>query len=439
MRKNIHRIAILFVAIVSASGFLFSQTTITKSLQSLRPGDNLTKQQIEYKDPGRRGSNVLWDFSKLKPVNDKYAVRYYTPVAKRGGDSISITCLENRTMYKYVGKGDSLLLMGFENSGSRMMLESPEYVMHYPFTLGDSIVSTFKGGGSYEHTLSSGTEGQLYVVADAVGTLILPDGDTLYNVLRVKTQHRFQQHTRPLSNHRRERMMQRKDSLTVSSLEEMATTAASDSSGSTASTSSSSATSSSTASAKNSIKDFIRNSSDDNHHVSTGPDSINFRTETYRWYAPGYRYPLFETLCNRSRKSPRDTSEMGDIATAFYFPPSQHTYLENDPENKAVLDSLERLREDLRSSPADSLLFDYNFYPNPVRTDLNVELLLDLPSTVVFSVYTTSGQPVMRIEEGYYQSGLHAFTLNLSKLRFGEYLLYVQVNKQTAQSVLLKK
>jgi hypothetical protein len=433
MNKLMNRIIVLcFIFSECVLPVSFAQTTITKSLQSLRSGDNLTKQQVEYKDPGRRGSNVLWDFSKLKPINEKYTVRYYTPAAKRDGDSVCITCLENRTMYKYISKGDSLLLMGFENSGSRMVLESPEYVMHYPFTLGDSIVSTFKGGGCYEQTLSSGTEGKLYVVADAIGTLILPDGDTLCNVLRVKTQHRFQQRTRSLSNHRRERIVQGKDSLTVSSLEENAIAVASDSSGSIT-------TSSPTAIAKNSIKGFVKDSTNEHYGVSSGPDSINFRTETYRWYAPGYRYPVFETLCNRSRKSLRDTSEVGDIATAFYFPPSQHTYLENDPENKAVLDSLEQRREELRLNLSDSLFFDYNFFPNPVRTELNVELLLDFPSTVVFSVYTTSGRLVMRIEEGYYQSGLQTFTLNLSKLRFGQYVFYVQVNEQAAQSVLLKK
>jgi hypothetical protein len=419
----------LFLLFIGLSTLMFyAQTTITRFTQCPRPCDELTKQQVEYKDPGRSGTDVLWDFSKLKPINRKYSVEYYTPAVKRSGDSICITCLENRTMYKYVSKGDSLLLMGFENSGSRMLLDTPEYVLHYPFTLGDSIVSFFKGSGSYENTLKSAIEGSLYVVADAIGTLIFPDGDTLTNVLRVKTQHNYQQRTQTLINPRHTRQSLLKDSLKPTLSE--TTTIPVDSTGVA-----SSPETNETSSSQSHIISNIKNSGKKN----ATPDSICYRTETYRWYAPGYRYPLFETICNHSRKNQQDTTEIGDIATAFYFPPSMHAYLDNDPQNKAVLDSLQRSKEKGQRNPTDTLFFDYNIYPNPVMSELHVELLLDFPSSVALSVYTTSGNLVLRKDEGAFNAGQNTFTLNLSSIRFGEYLLYIKVNDQVAKSVLLKE
>ena len=38
----------------------------------MRKDDILVKQQIEFKDPGRDGTDVVWEFSKLKFINDKY-------------------------------------------------------------------------------------------------------------------------------------------------------------------------------------------------------------------------------------------------------------------------------------------------------------------------------------------------------------------------------
>jgi len=436
---------ILFV--FTCIGTLFSQTTITRSLQGFRDGDVLYKQQVQYKDPGRKGYDVVWDFSQLKPLNENYKVNYYEPATKRGGDTVCITCVEHFTMYKYAYKGDSLLMLGFENTGSRLTLDKPEYSLHYPFTFGDSITSTYKGDGSYLNTLLSETEGQLTTVADAVGTLILPDGDTIYNVLRVRSEHSYKQSTLPIV-YRAEKDLERTDTLTINGTEATTVETPDSSSaytenvmqvqveGNQSYTKKGNALTGENASAGT---DEESNRMKRKHVLKEKTDSIFFRTETCRWYAPGYRYPLFETICNHSHKTLNETIEMRDIETAFYFPPSMHAYLDNDPENKAILDSIKQLKERGVKEPSDTLSFDYNIYPNPVKTDIQVDLLLDLPSSVVISVFTTSGECAFRKEEGFFDAGQHTFSLQLGQLRFGEYLLYIKVNEQFAQMVLLKK
>ncbi|MDR1707403.1 MAG: hypothetical protein LBR46_05300, partial [Prevotella sp.] len=44
-----------------------------------RPGDVLIKQQVEFADPGEAGANKLWDFSKVKTINDEYKLTYSLP------------------------------------------------------------------------------------------------------------------------------------------------------------------------------------------------------------------------------------------------------------------------------------------------------------------------------------------------------------------------
>lgn len=53
----------LFTAMsLSIALYIFPQSQLTSSLNMFRAGDVISKQQVEYKDPGRSGQNVLWDF-----------------------------------------------------------------------------------------------------------------------------------------------------------------------------------------------------------------------------------------------------------------------------------------------------------------------------------------------------------------------------------------
>lgn len=57
---------------------LYSQ--INKEHNRIRQGDKLVKYQVEYKDPGKAGENIVWDFSSLKTINEEYTVNYSLPL-----------------------------------------------------------------------------------------------------------------------------------------------------------------------------------------------------------------------------------------------------------------------------------------------------------------------------------------------------------------------
>lgn len=53
-------------------------------------------------------------------------------------------------------------------------------------------------------------------------------------------------------------------------------------------------------------------------------------TETYKWYAAGYRYPVFETIRTGHLS---DSLKAEFFSTAFYYPPGMHQYLKTDTAN----------------------------------------------------------------------------------------------------------
>jgi len=421
-----------------------------------RNGDKFEKFQVTYKDPGRTGTNLVWDFSKLKLVNESYRVEFFEPKNELK-DTALITCVEHRTMYPYALIGGRLFSLGFENPGFRMQYDIPELNLSFPFQYGDSLTETFVGHGQYRHTMQSEMEGTVTLVADATGTLILPDEDTLKGVIRVRSERLYTQRTIPMSLSM-ERTSASFDSIEVD-VESSSTEALLDSSAVNNDLTGQERKGSVTKKANNGPHSTNPQAEEDMHQnknkmgkdnngiknkkkreklIKDNTDSLIFRTEVCRWYAPGYRYPLFETIRNISLPTTKGKAEKDDLATAFYFPPYKHAYLEIDPINQAILDSLLAASQTEAAPTGDSLLFEYNYYPNPVRSTLNIELLLEVPSRVLFRIVDASGNLVLTQEEGTYTEGLHAFTINTGRLRLGENLLHIIVGNQMVGVMLLK-
>jgi hypothetical protein len=175
---------------------------LNTSHNRFRSGDVLIKQQVEYVDPGSSGGNKVWDFSKLNTINEEYTLTYSLPPLE--GDSAYIlgdkrynkeniadedliVGTEHNTMYYYHYSGDSLLQTGHENPSVVLAYTSPVVQAVYPLNYGQSTSSQYQSEGLYSGTVAIQTKGTVTTAADAYGKLLLPSGDTLSPVLRVKT------------------------------------------------------------------------------------------------------------------------------------------------------------------------------------------------------------------------------------------------------------
>ena len=238
---NMKSYLVFFILFLSGNFIgLKAQSSLLMETSLPRDRDTLIMQQVTFCAPGDSGTNVTWDFRDLEYLDVEKRVFYK-------GRLDSILCMyRNKTAYKYRLSGDSLLFLGYENPVTKMCFVSPVPVLRFPFYYGDTIASPFIGNGGYSHVYSLKSYGYSETVADASGILFLPGEDTLRNVIRLHSKERVGLRFIDFD------IFGRQDSLfTVSSIGDRLTA-----------------------------------------------DSVIWQVDTYRWYLPGYRYPVLETIEN---------------------------------------------------------------------------------------------------------------------------------------------
>lgn len=176
-----------FVLIVCLCQELSNAQIISTDENAIRAGEMVVKQQVDYKDPGSYGKNLLWDFTMLNPINESYEVKYFIPDSSK----MDTLCgMEHRTRYYYTTNADTLWRTGYENPTTYISYTEPEALMRYPFRYGDSIKTYFEGTGQYGHRIRMAVSGNTIVKADATGELRLPK-QTYTQALRTYTLRKY--------------------------------------------------------------------------------------------------------------------------------------------------------------------------------------------------------------------------------------------------------
>jgi len=350
-----------------------------------RAGDRIIKQQVEYKDPGRNGENVIWDFGKLKFINDEYSLVYSQPhligesmyiigentlLEKKINPNDLLIGTEHNTMYYYQVNDNRLWLLGHENPTTLLQYTKPILWSVYPTNYTDSYKDGYQSEGLYSSRIPFSTNGDIEIQADAYGMMTLPGGDTLNHVLRVKT--------------------------------------------------------------VQTINEVISKKSGEETRLNT-------TVESYKWYAKGYRYPVFETV-----RTYKDGSQENSFETAFLFPPQDHFYLDNDESNLAVLDSLWKIEHKVKKDvttpdePQQANL-TYNYYPNPVNTHLTIEYYLEQTTPVTICLYSLEGRLMKTVIKQAQSKGLYSEQLDCSSFFQGTYILKILTNNSNITEKIIKK
>lgn len=352
-----------------------SQNILNEATSLFRPGDIIAKQELQYKAPGPAGKDVIWDFRELIHLGSEYTECLVGKI-----DS-SLICLGEDNGYKYKFSGDSLFCIGYQTPTLHIDYLLPELRQIYPTVYKDSIHTFYYGEGVYSQMLPITVYGEITHVADAEGTLLLPDGDSLKNVLRIRsTAHIGQQMSAFTSIY---------------------------ANGDTS---------------HYSIDSLL-------HRLQN--DKVTWEVTTYQWYAPGYRYPLFETVQNKIIDSSGSRSHFN---RSYYFPSVDQNDLSEDASNQEIRTNLILQEERLRSKHVpgkresignENHTYNYSIGANQM---LHVNYLLVETSTVEFYLYSPNGATLWHKHLADLPSGTHTVDHDLSPLIPGTYLLTILIN-----------
>lgn len=369
--------------------YLAAQTAISKACNAPRAGDRLVKQQVEYKAPGDEGRNVVWDFGRQETVNDHYELKYYGY-----GDSL-VVGQEHRTLYKYIVRADSLFTEGFENQTTLIANQVPELLLVYPMAYGNKHESYFHGNGDYGNHLFITVRGKSSVAADACGMLILPSADTLRNVLRTHQVRKIAQRMVPYP------LIEPTDTI------------------------------------------YSTDSID--HHLAN--DTLWMQQDIYRWYADGYRYPVFETLQVLTHHNGKPVVSSN---TSFYYTPVDQYYdLGSDPQNQARRDE-EQARAQAQQNSGTSgqpgneseggndEIIRYGTSLSDDGNVLTLEYDLSEPAEVSVMLFDIQSRQLTGSKKIMKPAGTYHETFSLAGYQPGEYALRILVNEKVYGIKIIK-
>ena len=339
------RITMLFIAIAlllhlpaGASGL--SGHNISNARNGLRDGDVLKRYPIVFTDTASAGTGCVWNLADIKPGK-----AYRMEIALVSESPEQHHMMRNRTAIHYRTSGDTILSTGFENNQWRVDFDYPEIWLADTMRLGFTTSARIHGTGKYCDRLRYAIEGRYILSADAGGTLIMPEGDTLSNVLRIHSQRAFIHKYYP------------KDSLNA---------------------------------------DITTEEFD---HAAA-MDSILI-LDTRRWYAPGYRYPLLEI-----QKLTRQADGAQLMYEACYTPADEMADIPTDPDNVKLRDTIrqnspapsdndERTPSDAESGkdrlPSGGDDVNYRFTQQRGDRNLHVDYIVNHPMDIEFILADVAG------------------------------------------------
>ncbi len=167
-----------------------SQTILTFKSHGLLPDERNPMMLTKYLEPGQDGQGVVWNFSALEATSN-FIGSIHDPYIIKGGSKFSAanTALEEFGSYFFFNSNSNQLEQyGYlSNNGSTAIEYTKPFVkMRYPFSFNSSYSGSFEGKYISNDKEIGGIIGSYQVTGDAIGTLILPEGKSFRNVLRVK-------------------------------------------------------------------------------------------------------------------------------------------------------------------------------------------------------------------------------------------------------------
>ena len=367
--KGISVFTISFLVCLTISG-----QQINQSRNHYRNGDILEKKQVSVEGFDLNGKNGVWSLEDAELSKKSFSTEYTAE-----GDTMMMLERGNRT---YFHQENSIVsIIGSENAQELISYDMPETWLKFPMQMGDSTSGYFNGTGRYCDHLFMRRFGTYKTMADAVGKLVLPESDTLRNVICLHTERYVGTIVTPIDTI--------KTDIPVFTVDSIVT-----------------------------------------HMI---PDSAKVREDIYRWYAEGYRYPVLEAT----------TLHVGSTALSkevFYFAPEMQEQLALDEENKRIRKQTEEQQDTWNQggngskTPQSPIsISDVAVHGQTARVTFDLTEDADIKGLVC----TISGM-VLRQQSQHFGANTNCqMELDCSGLRKGEYVLYLNTNGHVTSHVFV--
>lgn len=183
------RILLLVSGLIIAFG-LNAQTILTYKSHGLLPNEQNPMMLTKYLEPGAEGQNVTWDFSALEATNN-FVGSIQNPSIVKGSEKFAFTNTmleEFGSYFFFISNINSLEQYGYLSSNGSFAIEysKPFIKMRYPFSYNSFYNGDFEGTYLSDSKEIGKLSGTYQVNGDGIGTLILPEGKSFRNALRVK-------------------------------------------------------------------------------------------------------------------------------------------------------------------------------------------------------------------------------------------------------------
>lgn len=356
-----------------------AQTVLTKATNAFAGTGRHTMQQVRCIE--KQENARCWDFSNMEIDIPKYTVWHVDK-----GDSLQqlTSVIESGTRYMYCMQGDSLLINGYRGRFSEVNYDEREISLLLPMNMGDSVKGIFHGRGTYGDKMAMRHYGRYMTKADAIGTLLLPDNDSLRNVLRLHTERLIASKYYPITQ-----------------LDSLAPYTA------------------------------------DSVFMNLQKDTTVIRAVIDRWFAPGYRYPVIE------RRMISVADEESQLCQTLYYPIEQQESDCTDDSENAKIRALYAERQEQEKfinnpehDPSENVQQIQNIKTNVNGGTVTVSYDLLADATVTALVCDVSGV-VYRQQSQTGQAGdSYQMTILCNGLRRGQYVLYLNANGQVSSQTI---
>ena len=165
---------------------LSAQTVLTYATHGMQEGDALKLNKLTDINAGNGGANQIWDFSNAKAAGTSTIDYNANPMAKNVLGKAFACLMDDNTTVLHSISDKAKLYYGLSTDNAKIEFEKPITELTFPFGYQSQVSGDMKGTYNDLMVGKKYTIDGLYsVTADGYGTLILPNGIVLSNVLRV--------------------------------------------------------------------------------------------------------------------------------------------------------------------------------------------------------------------------------------------------------------